>query len=69
MEMVYIYQLAENQDHLVNIPICRVQTQWCELFSSTLKFSLKYSVGAKNDQQVNIYSFAVRYDRMWPITQ
>jgi len=29
----------------------------------------KYSVGAKYGQQVNICSFAVRYDRMWPSTQ
>ena len=27
------------------------------------------TVGAKSDQQVNIYSFAVRCDRMWPSTQ
>ena len=26
-------------------------------------------VGAKSDQQVNIYSFAMRCDRMWPSTQ
>ena len=26
-------------------------------------------VGAKSDQQVNICSFAVRCDRMWPSTQ
>ena len=26
-------------------------------------------VGAKSDQQVNICSFTVRYDRMWPSTQ
>ena len=25
-------------------------------------------VGAKSDQHVNIYSFVVRYDRMWPST-
>ena len=27
------------------------------------------SVGAESAQQVNIYSFAVRCDRMWPSTQ
>ena len=27
------------------------------------------SVGAKSDQQVNIYSFVVHCDRMWPSTQ
>ena len=27
------------------------------------------SVGAKSDRQVNICSFAVRCDRMWPSTQ
>ena len=26
-------------------------------------------VGAESDQHVNIYSFAVRCDRMWPSTQ
>ena len=28
-----------------------------------------YLVGAESDQQVNIYSFAVRCDRRWPSTQ
>ena len=27
------------------------------------------TVGAKYGQQVNIYSFAVHYDRMWPSTR
>ena len=26
-------------------------------------------VGVESDQQVNIYGFAVRCDRMWPSTQ
>ena len=32
-------------------------------------YSLFNIVGAKSDQQVNICSFAVRCDRMWPSTQ
>ena len=31
--------------------------------------SSSHTVGAKSDQQVNIYSFAIRCDRMWPSTQ
>ena len=34
--------------------------------NSTMK---KEVVDAKSDQQVNIYSFAVRCDQMWPSTQ
>ena len=33
------------------------------------KLYAKWSVGAKSDQQVNICSFVVRCDRMWPSTQ
>jgi len=32
-------------------------------------FMVSHTVGAKSDQQVNIYRFAVRCDRMWPSTQ
>ena len=31
--------------------------------------SVTPSVGAESDQQVNICSFAIRYDRRWPSTQ
>ena len=50
------------------------------LLSSTVRFNRidaamliiineSQSVGAESDQQVNIYSFAVRCDRRWPNTQ
>jgi len=36
----------------------------------TLKFAIHdFIVGAESDQHVNIYSFVVRCDRMWPSTQ
>jgi len=37
--------------------------------ASHFYFHDKDIVGAESDKHVNIYSFAVRCDRMWPSTQ
>ena len=43
-----------------------VQITW--VFTHLIQKSI-FTVGAKSDQQVNIYSFIVHCDRMWPSTQ
>ena len=41
---------------------------WLQHLPFATKLGLLQCVGAKSDQQVNIYSFAVCCDRMWPST-
>ena len=53
---------------VINYPSVASYTRENEFPSHTRLLPL-LGIGAKSDQQVNIWSFTVRCDRMWPSTQ